>query len=363
MLHNFSRDESLELLQEKLTEQQLSKVITQGYSDISLSVMASYNGYYARMLADSRYEPQTFNKLAQAFYHNRMPEDSFMMLMEHSQYTNRNEPYTDAFLDSLSTVYPSTAANCFAAVNYNDMSYAKAVSYVQSGAFYATDQASLSVINEVAAELYQLHIPLRGCEGFNHCYDVDDLQASLDGGDAVFVEDMDLAVTVHEMMKLPDWERFKNAVEDSTNLTDGNLRYQYWQFSMNEFNEQLSDKLHSEFDEYVAEMRTKSGAIVAESALQIVAKEGITECCAVTSPFLSKQQYEALLSRPNTLDEIYEHWRSNDFTFEDIPDAIKETADRIQISIDRKQQKQPEPISSKEPEQAVKPKLANKPRR
>ncbi len=357
------RDESLERLSEVLGENQLRKVMTQGYSDISLSVMANYNGKYARMLADSRFASQTFNKLAQAFYHNRIPEDSFMMLMEHSQCVIQNEQYVDKFLDSLYTVYPKTAARCLAAVNYDKISYNDAVAYVQSGAFYATDQASLSVTNEVAEELYQLHVPLRACEGFNYCYDISDLQSALDIGAAIFVQDKDLAATVHEMMRLPDWEKFKNAVEDSTNLTDGNLRYQYWQFSMNGFNEQLSDKLHSEFDEYVAEMRTKSGVIVVESALQIVAKEGITECCTVTSPFLSKQQYEALLSRPNTLDEIYEHWRSNDFTFEDIPDAIKETADRIQISIDRKQQKQPEPISPKELEQAVKPKLTNKPRR
>lgn len=104
---------------------------------------------------------------AQAVQEQRISEDSFLMIMEHSQYTDRNEPYIDAFLDSLDTVYPTTAANCFAAVNYNEMSYARAVSSVQSGAFYATDQASLSVTPEVAAELFEMRIPLRGCEGFN----------------------------------------------------------------------------------------------------------------------------------------------------------------------------------------------------
>ena len=61
-----SRDESLERLSERLTEQQLRRVMTQGYTDVALSVMAEYNTKYARMLADSRYSPQSFNKLAQA---------------------------------------------------------------------------------------------------------------------------------------------------------------------------------------------------------------------------------------------------------------------------------------------------------
>jgi len=56
-----NRNESLERLKERLTESQLRKVMTQGYSDVSLSVVAEYNLEYARMLADCRYSPETFN--------------------------------------------------------------------------------------------------------------------------------------------------------------------------------------------------------------------------------------------------------------------------------------------------------------
>ncbi len=49
------RDESIEQLSKVLRPEQLSKVITQGYSDVSLSVMADYNKEYVVDIADSKY--------------------------------------------------------------------------------------------------------------------------------------------------------------------------------------------------------------------------------------------------------------------------------------------------------------------
>ena len=80
-----TREESLDRLKEKLTEQQLRKVMTQGYSDTALSVMAEYNTEYAQKLADSRYSSQTFNKLAQAVQDERISEKSYLMIMDHSK--------------------------------------------------------------------------------------------------------------------------------------------------------------------------------------------------------------------------------------------------------------------------------------
>ena len=62
-----SGGECLERLPERLTEQQLRKVMTQGNTDVSLSVMAEYNKEYARMLANCKYSPQKFNKLTEAY--------------------------------------------------------------------------------------------------------------------------------------------------------------------------------------------------------------------------------------------------------------------------------------------------------
>ena len=362
-----SRGECLERLSERLTEQQLRKVMTQGYTDVSLSVMAEYNKEYARMLANCKYSPQTFNKLTEAYSQKRMSEESYLMIMDHAQYTDRNEPYADAFLDSLNTIYPSTAANCFAAVNYNDMSYERAISFVQSGAFYTTDQASLSVTPEVAAELFEMRIPLRGCEGFNNCYDVDDLQASLDDGDAIFVRDADmsLAVVIHDLMKRPEWTEFRDSVisefgDMTANLTGQNIRELWEKHEIKKLHAELQDKIRKEHCDFLSNLRERSPDDIIRSAYMIVTTDQISMYMRLYEPPLSAKEYKALLSSENTLMEIYEEWNSHDdwTDMENMGYAMEKAAESIQYSIDRKEDKIAEKMtashSQKEPEQKQK---------
>ena len=265
------------------------------------------------------------------------------MIMSHSQYTILNETYTDVFLDSLNTIYPKTAANCFAAINYDELSYNDAVSYVQTGAFYATDQASLSVTNEVAEELYELHVPLRGCEGFNNCYDVDDLQTSLNDGDAIFVQDKELAVLVHALMKEPDWEQFRDRTDyskDRGEITSVRLRIDYRNYQKEGYNDRLKEKINNENTAFIEEMRKQQPDDIIRSAYKIVIKETIRMYIDNYTPDLSKMQYEALLSAKDTLDEVYNEWvRSDDMKdMSDVEYAMISAANRIQHSLDRKQQ-------------------------
>ena len=72
---------------------------------------------------------------------------------------------------------------------------------------------------------------------------------------------------------------------------------------------------------------------------------------------LSEKQFIALMSSKNTLDEVYRKWCDNGewHGIDDIGLALEETADRIQISLDRKiAEQKAEPVP--EQKQAVKPK-------
>ncbi len=62
-----SRDESISSLSEKLSKEQLHRAITQGYSNISLSVISYFKGEYAAMFFDSKYSANTVNKLINAY--------------------------------------------------------------------------------------------------------------------------------------------------------------------------------------------------------------------------------------------------------------------------------------------------------
>lgn len=364
-----SRDESLELLSAVLSEYQLRKVMTQGYSDVSMHIMADSSKEHARMLASSLYSPQTINKLSEAYADRHLNIEGYIKMMVYSRHSNRNEQYVDHFLDSLNTVYPETAVKCFNAVNYEDCSYREALAYVQSGAFYPTDHASLSVTAEVAAELYDIDVPLRACEGFNDCYDISDLQSALDRNAAIFVEDKDLVVVVHDLMKMPDWEKYKETTELSVKIMDvtaDSLQSDFLSFQKAGLLDALKQKIQSEHSIFLDNMRKKPAESIIQSAHEIVAKETISMYLQNNQPPISAKQCKALLSSPHALAEIYDEWVNNEAwqDMKDVGRAIQETADRILYSSHRKTPMPPDmPLTPEEPEQTVKPKPTTKPRR
>lgn len=361
-----TRDESIEQLSEMLTNERLRKAIKRGYSDVSLSVIADFKKEYARQLIDSSYSANTINKLTEAYVNNKINSDDLIQAVKYSEHSDRNEPYVDDFLDSIDKgFYHETAAKTFSAVLYENCSYKEAMELVKSGAFYPTEYASLSVKNDVAEQLDMLNVQLRACEGFNYCYDIDSVdrfKGALERGAAFFVQDKELAVKVCEYMKQPDWEDFKEYAQMKmcgrmSSLSGDKLSELREDFIQKKFDLQLSEKVKSEYDKFIADIKNKPAEVIIESAYEIVSKENIVMYCEGYSPHLTEKQFAALLSTKNTLDEVYKQWCDNSewHGIDDIGLALEETADRIQISIDRDIAEQ-KAEAVPEQKQAVKPK-------
>ena len=141
-----SREESLADLSEKLSDVQLKKAITQGYSDISLSEISRYKKEYAAVFFDSHYSASTINKLTEAYAKDKLTPSDLFQVIKYTPYNARNEPYVDDFLKSIDNgFYHETAVKTFSAVLYEKCSYKEAMEYVKSGAFRPTEYASLSV--------------------------------------------------------------------------------------------------------------------------------------------------------------------------------------------------------------------------
>lgn len=356
-----SRDESIEQLSETLNPEQLRKAITQRYSALSLSVIADFNKEYAGQLIDSRFSAETINKLTRAYHDEKINTEDLFIAVKYSG--TENEPYIDDFLDSIDKgFYHGTAAKTFLAVLYEDCGYKEAMEYVKSGAFYPTEYGSLSLERKVAEQLDQMGVPLRACEGFNYYYDVDDLNEALDSGAAIFVRDKELAVKVCEYMKLPDWEDFKEYVEmkmigRKSDISVDKLSELRGDYNRKNRDIQLYNKVQGEYNKFIADMKNMPAKIIIESAYEIVSKENIVMFCEEYPINLTDKQFSALLSSQNTLDEVYREWCDNGewHGIDDIGMALEETADRIQISIDRELAKQKaEPVP--EQKQTVKPK-------
>lgn len=366
-----NREESLEQLSQMLKPEQMKKLITQEYTDTALSVMADFKKEYAESLASSSFSAKTINKLTEAYAQDKLSAEDLLMSVKYTAYTKTNEPYVNDFLNSVDEgVFHETAAKTFAAVNYEDCSYAEAIGLVKSGAFEPTDYASLSVTKETAIELEDMEVSLRGCHGFNGCYDITDVSEALEKGNAVFVSEKYLAVMVNDMRKLPDWEQFKDSVKyimgrDINELTGSKLADLHTDYVRENNSIALYDKVKSEYDSFIDNMKKEPAENIIGSAYEIVKKEDITLYCQEYTPELTDKQYSALMSSKNTLDEVYEQWCNNGelHSLDYIGIALEETADRIQTSIDReKQLAKAVPMAKKEPvpelkqEQAVKTK-------
>ncbi len=370
------REQSIEQLSKALPQEKLSKAITQGYSDISLSVMVNFKEKHTEKLLDSSFSTDTINKLMEAYSQNKLSSDDLINAVNYSVSSTKNEPYVDDFLDSIDNgVQHETATKIFTAVNYENCSYKEALDYVKSGAFYPTENASLSVTDDVAKQLDEMGVKLRACEGFNTCYDVSYLKEAIDNGAAIFVHDKDLAVKTKEMMELPDWDKFRSEVKyimgrDIDKLT-GNILTDLRTNYINENNSlALYNKMQGEYNNFIDEIRSGTIDNAIQNAYQITAKQDIMMYAENETPNLTTSQYTALLSSPNTLHEVFEEWCDNGeySQYSDIGDCLEVTADKIQISIDRnlqqkvtsttvpKVEEKNEPVPELKQEQAIKPK-------
>lgn len=360
-----NRDESLEQLSEMLTKEQMRKVVTQGYSDVSLSVMANFKKEYAEKFADSKFSAQTINKLVESYANDKISTDHLYEIVDSSTLIAKNEPYVDEFLKGIREGdYHESATKVFLATNYEDCSYSQATELVNSGVFYPTDFSSLSVTNDVAKELQEMGVSLRACEGFNSCYDVVDLQSAIDNRHAIFVADKSLAVAVNEMKKLPDWEKFRDEVKhimghDIDELTGDKLADLHTGYVRENNSIALFEKVSAEYEKFISDMQKEPVGVAIECAYEIVKKDDFTLYCGEHSPDLTDKQYSALLSSENVLSEIYEQWCDNGDlnSFDDIGVALEETADRLK---DAKAQKIEEvkvaEVKPEEKQPVVKPK-------
>ncbi len=90
----------------------------------------------------------------------------------------------------------------------------------------------------------------------------------------------------------------------------------------------LYDKIKSEHQQFITELKTKPANDIILSAYEIVTKNEIMLYCENEDPDLTDEQFRFLLSRLALLDELYEYWCSNGelTSYDDIGIALKEIA-------------------------------------
>ena len=115
-----------------------------------------------------------------------------------------------------------------------------------------------------------------------------------------------------------------------------------------EHKNELSTRVNDEYRNFINGLKKETPDMLVEAAAEIADKEKIRQYLEDYTPTLSDEQYEALLSRSNPLDEIYEQWVKNGElnSIEDVSIALEETADRILISLDRENSRSEEKVNA-----------------
>lgn len=353
-----NRDESIEIISNSVPQDLLKRAITDGYSDAALSFMADLRDKYVRKMLDSSLSANAVNKLTAACEGGKIGYGDLSRIMRFAPHNAWNEKYIDDMLGSIDKgVFPDTAAKIFTAVGYEEMSYNETLDLVKSGAYYPTEYAGLSVEYDVARELGRMGYPLRACEGFNYCYDIDSadrLEGALGRGAAITISDKSVAVELKKVMYNEDWIDFRNYIikkmdEDISDLTGTDFAELRQGFDRENMSEVLYNKVKAEYDKFISDMQKEPVGVVIESAYEIVWKDNIVQYLENKTPDLSANQYSALMMSKNTLDEIYEEWCSNGelHSYDDVGIAIEDTAKNMEYSLEREQrerEQQPSPV-------------------
>ena len=101
--------------------------------------------------------------------------------------------------------------------------------------------------------------------------------------------------------------------------------------------ERLANKVGDEWKAFLDNMKKESPAVLIEAAYEISTKDNIQTYITEENLELTEKQINALLSSPNTLNDLYDDWSSNEYlnSYSDVAELLKLTADKINEAIDR----------------------------
>lgn len=127
-------------------------------------------------------------------------------------------------------------------------------------------------------------------------------------------------------------QRITDAVD--IELAKNNILFRLFDKSTEELSNLLHAKINGEYKSFITNMQKETVAVAIESAYEIVWKDNINEYCSNETPDLTPQQYIALLSSENTLDDVYRRFLKNEYanSYDDIDIVLEDTADTILLS-------------------------------
>ena len=329
-------------------------IIKKYFSDMTLDFLASSDRYIADRFAHTKFSNNAVDRLVKACNDSIITTDDIRHIFSYGMVNNGSERYLNDYFSSIAAgLDTKTASQILVASKFEDWSYNEIYSLVKSGTYHVGDNTFVALNPDVAREIDKLGIELYAYDKTNDFYLVNDIEKTIADGDSITFSKCALAVKINEMRNSPDWSAFRDYIaedmDDINNLSVDSLNEAYEDYRREELNIELSRKVDKNFEAFIYEIREKGVDEAIKSCYEITVKTNIQSYIESEPADISEEQYNALISCKNPLDEIYGAWLKREYlkTYDDIPKAMEYAADGIPESKKRAQAKDNETLSDK----------------
>lgn len=331
-----------------------AKIVSHHFPDYVLEIMANNSRELADRLAHTKLSNEGVERLVKAYDSDIITYGNLLHITNYSLVSGGSEKYLNDYFSSIASGLDTlTASRILVAAKFEDWSYNEIYSMVKSGAYQVGDNTFVALNPDVAREIDKLGIELFAYDKSNDFYLVKDIEQTIADGDSITFSRSALAVKINEMRVNPDWEDFRNYIaEDMENieaLTVDGLVESYQEYRVEELNIELSRKVDKNFEAFIQGVRDQGVDEAISRCYEITVKTNIQSYIESEPADITEEQYGALMSAENPLDEIYSAWLKREYlkTYDDIPRAMEYAADGILESKKRTQANDNETLSDK----------------
>lgn len=308
-----TRAESLKKLSEIVDKAEYSKIMKRHFSDYVLNVMAENGRELAERLAHTKMSNDAVERLLKAYDSNIINYGDLFHITNYSLVSGGSEKYLNDYFSSIAAgLDTKTASRILVASKFEDWSYNEIYKMVLSGTYQVGDNTFVALDPDVAREIDKLGIELFAYDKNNDFYMVRDIEKTIANGDAITFSDEKLASRVNEMRTLPDWVEFRDTIssdmEDPNTLKEPELIRAYEEYRVEELNIELSRKVDRSFEAFISGIRDEGVDKAIKSCYEITVKTNIQSYIESQPADISVEQYNALISINDPLDEIYSAW-------------------------------------------------------
>ena len=329
-------------------------IVKHHFSDYVLERLAENPRELADRLAHTKMSNEAVERLVKSYDSNIITYGDLLHITNYSLVSGGSEKYLNDYFSSIAAgLDTKTASRILVAAKFEDWSYNEIRALVESGTYQVGGNTFVALNPEVAREIDKLGIELFAYDKTNDFYLVKDIEQAIANGDSITFSKSALAVKINEMRGNPDWEDFRTYIvedmEDIEHLTADGLVEAYQGYRIEELNIELSRKVDRNFEAFIAGIREQGVDEAISRCYEITVKTNIQSYIESEPADITAEQYNALLSTENPLDEVYGAWLKMEYlkTYDDISKAMEYAADSILESKKRAQAKDNEMLSDK----------------